>query len=47
LDLGDRSSFYCILDDQGEVILERTLSTAAKAMEQAFGGMAQSRIALE
>jgi transposase len=47
LDLGDRSSFYCILDDQGEVILERTLSTTPKAMEQAFGRMAQSRIALE
>src|SRR5690348_7817494 len=47
LDLGDRSSFYCVLDDQGEVIQERTLSTTAKAMEQAFGRMAQSRIALE
>lgn len=47
LDLGDRSSFYCVLDDQGELILERTLSTTAKGMEQAFGSMVQSRIALE
>ena len=47
LDLGDRSSFYCVLDDQGEVIQERTLSTTPKAMQQVFGSMARSRIALE
>jgi transposase len=47
LDLGDRSSYYCVLDDMGEVILERKLSTTAKALEEAFGRMPQSRMALE
>ena len=47
LDLGDRSSFYCVLDDAGEVILERSLSTTPKALTQVFGKMPRSRIALE
>ena len=47
LDLGDRSSFYCVLDNAGEVILERSLSTTPKALTQAFGRMPRSRIALE
>jgi hypothetical protein len=47
LDLGDRSSYYCVLDDMGEVILERKLSTTPKALEEAFGRMPQSRMALE
>jgi transposase len=47
LDLGDRSSFYCVLDDKGEVILERRLATIPKVIHQAFGRMARSRIALE
>jgi transposase len=38
LDLGDRSSFYCVFNDAGEVILERNLST--KALTQVFGRMA-------
>jgi transposase len=47
LDLGDRSSYYCVLDDAGEVILEDSLPTTPKAMKQVFGRMARSRIALE
>ena len=27
LDLGDRSSFYCVLDEAGEVLLEQKVST--------------------
>src|ERR1017187_10259210 len=46
-DLGDRSSWYCVLDEQGEVVLERRLSTTPKAMKEVFGGMPRSRIALE
>lgn len=26
LDLGDRSSFYCVLDEAGEVLMEQRLS---------------------
>jgi len=47
LDLGDRSSWYCVLDEGGEVVLEQRLSTTTKAMEEVFGGMPRSRIALE
>jgi transposase len=47
LDLGDRSSWYCVLDEAGTVLLEQRLSTAPKAMREVFGGMPRSRIALE
>ena len=38
LDLGDRSSWYCVLDETGEVLLEQKLSTTPKAMKEVFGG---------
>jgi transposase len=47
LDLGDRSSWYCVLDARGEVVLEQKLGTTPKAMKEVFGGMPRSRIALE
>src|SRR5580704_9376196 len=47
LDLGDRSSWYCVLDEGGEVLLEQRLGTTPKAMKEVFGEMARSRIALE
>src|ERR1035437_8132108 len=47
LDLGDRSSWYCVLDEAGEVVLEQKVATTAKAMKEVFGGMPRSRIALE
>src|ERR1700687_1524621 len=47
LDLGDRSSWYCVLDEAGEVRLEQKLGTTPKAMNQVFGGMPRCRIALE
>jgi transposase len=47
LDLGDRSSWYCILNAAGEVLLERKLATTPKAMKEVFGGVPRSRIALE
>src|SRR6185437_5200809 len=47
LDLGDRSSWYCVLDESGAVVLEERLSTTPKAMSEVFGGMPRSRIALE
>ena len=34
LDLGDRSSYYCILDEAGEVILEHNFSTTPKGIHQ-------------
>jgi transposase len=47
LDLGDRSSWYCVLDEAGEVLLEQRLSTTPKALQEVFGGMPRCRIALE
>ena len=47
LDLGDRSSWYCVLDEAGVVLLEQRLGTTPKAMREVFGGMPRSRIALE
>jgi transposase len=47
LDLGDRSSHYCILDEAGNVILEDHLPTTPKAVQQVFRKIPRSRIALE
>src|SRR5438309_6277519 len=47
LDLGDRSSWYCVLDETGEVLLEQKLGTIPKTMRAVFGEMPRSRIALE
>lgn len=47
LDLGDRWSWYCVLDESGEVIGEQKVGTTPKAMREAFGAMPRSRVALE
>ena len=47
LDLGDRSTRYCVLDEQGEVIKEGSLATTKKGLNQAFGSLPRSRVALE
>jgi transposase len=47
LDLGDRFSHYCILNEAGEVIGEHKVPTTRKGIEEVFGGMRRSRIALE
>jgi len=47
LDLGDRSSHYCILDEAGSVLLEHSLPTTPKGIRQVFSRIPRSRIALE
>ena len=47
LDLGDRTSYYCTLDEAGKVILEHNLPTTPKGIQQVFGRIPRSRIALE
>jgi len=47
LDLGDRSSWYCVLEEAGVILLEQRLSTTPKAMREVFGGMPRSRMVLE
>ena len=45
LDLGDRNSWYCVLDESGQIQLEQRVRTNAKALREVFGEMAHSRIA--
>lgn len=47
LDLGDRSTHYCILDESGEVVSEGAVPTTRTGLESMFGKMAASRVALE
>jgi hypothetical protein len=47
LDLGDRWSFYCVLEEAGKIILEQKVATTPEAMKQTFGKIPRSLIALE
>jgi transposase len=47
LDLGDRNSCYCVLDEAGRIQLEQRVRTTAKALQEVFGAMPRSRVALE
>src|SRR6201997_4370343 len=47
LDLGDRNSWYCVVDETGQIQLEQRVRTSANALQEVFGGMPRSRIALE
>ena len=47
LDLGDRTSRYCSLNEAGEIIPEQELPTTAKGFEPVFSKIPRSRIALE
>ena len=47
LDLGDRWSNYCVLDEAGEIILEQKVAMTPEAMKQAFSKIPQGLIALE
>jgi transposase len=47
LDLGDRSSRYCILDEAGEKASEDQLPTTKAGLDSLFAKMAPCRIALE
>jgi transposase len=47
LDLGDRNSWYCGLDETGQIRLEQRVRTTAKALQEVFGAMPRIRIALE
>jgi hypothetical protein len=36
LDLGDRSSWYCLLDEAGRVLLEQRVSATPKTIREVF-----------
>jgi transposase len=47
VDLGDRFTYYCVLDEAGEVVAEEKLPTTKQAIQHVFGGMPRSRVAME
>src|SRR5271156_1975782 len=47
LDLGDRWSFHCVLDEASKIILEQKVPTTPEAMEQIFEKIPRGLIALE
>jgi transposase len=47
MDLGDKTSRYCMLDENGEVWREASVGTAKKAMTQVFATMKPCRVAIE
>jgi len=47
MDLGDQFTYYCVLDETGEVMIEQKLPTTKQAMKQVFGRIPRSRVALE
>src|SRR6266403_3472306 len=47
LDLGDRNSWYCVLDESGQIKREQRVRTNAKALREVFGTMPHKRMALE
>jgi transposase len=47
LDLGDKTSQYCVLDGAGEIVAEGRVSTGRGALEQQFKSYAGSMVALE
>jgi transposase len=47
LDLGDRWSHYCVLDESGRILTESKSATSPNAMKEVFGKITRARIALE
>jgi transposase len=47
VDLGDRWSCYCVLDEAGEILLEQKVATTPEAMKQIFEEIPRGLIAME
>jgi hypothetical protein len=39
MDLGDRTSRYCVLGEAGELLLEESVATTQKGLSEAFGAL--------
>ena len=46
LDLGDRTSRYCMVDETGEVVVEGSLASTKKGLDQVFGALGRCRVAV-
>src|ERR1700737_4756440 len=47
MDLGDKTSRYCVLDEQGRIVQEGSVGTTKKALAQKFGALRRCRMAME
>ena len=47
IDLGDKKSNYCVMNDQAEILAEGILATTADEFNVFFSALSRSRIALE
>ncbi|MFZ1031655.1 MAG: hypothetical protein WAN72_06665, partial [Candidatus Acidiferrales bacterium] len=47
VDLGDRWSFYCVLNEAGKILLEQKVATTPEAIQQTFAKIPRSLMALE
>jgi transposase len=47
MDVGDRTSRYCVVDGAGEVVQEASIATTKKALQEVFGTLQYCRIAIE
>lgn len=47
MDLGDKTSRYCLLDEGGQVVRETSVGSTRKAMTAVFGTMKRCRVAIE
>jgi len=47
MDLGDKTTQYCILDEQGEIVQEGSVGKTKKALVQRFGALRRCRMAME
>jgi len=47
MDLGDRTSRYCMLSDEGEILREGEAATTKAGMVETFGSLGRVRIAIE
>jgi len=47
MDLGDKTSRYCVLGEQGEIVQEGSVGTTKKALAQKFGALRRCRMAME
>jgi transposase len=47
LDLGDRNSWYCVLEESGQIQREQRVRTNVKTLQEVIGTMPHSRVALE
>src|SRR5215471_12508755 len=47
IDLGDKTSRYCMLSNDGEILREGQVTTTKAGMVEAFGSLGRARIAIE